>query len=166
MFLQILNLFTAAAEYKGIAAFKAHDNVMLFRHSSYFPADFLLRKTVVAGSLAYRNEQGVAAALTQKMIGNEIVIEDDVRLLQQAEPTACYQVAASGTSADEIYLSCHVLSSGDVVSEYDLRRLSARSAYLSGSPEILSENSLPSRNRKYLIMSLSLFSAGVSGLKA
>ena len=110
---------------------------------------------MVAGSLAYRNEQGVAAALTQKMIGNEIVIENYVSLLQQAETAAGYKVAASRTCTDEIYLSGHVHSSGVAVKEWEPRSLSISSLYLLGSPVTLSENSLPFRNRKYLTVSVS-----------
>ncbi len=78
---QRFQLFAAATKDKGIAAFQAYHAFTFLRFTQQDLVDFLLWDAVVTRAFPHKDPIGIAAYQVHNVVGDEAIVNHDIRLL-------------------------------------------------------------------------------------
>ena len=98
-----LELLAATTEDQRIAALEARHPLALARQAHQQLVDTLLL-SAIADFLADEDPLGIAPCALEDRLGNQPVVENHVRLLQQLQRAQREQIRIAGTGADEVDL--------------------------------------------------------------
>ena len=98
---QLIHLLAAPAKNEGVAAFEANDKFAFECLIDEQLADILLRHGVLAGHFADENTLGGGRDEIKNAVADEVVVDDDFSLLQQARAFECDQLGVAGASTDQ-----------------------------------------------------------------
>jgi hypothetical protein len=96
-----LSFLAATAEDEGVAALEAHDVEAQSGLGDQQSIDLRLGARVLVGAFASVDQLGIRAALAQKRIVDQGVVEDDIGSLEAAQGFEGQQLRVAGASAHQ-----------------------------------------------------------------
>ena len=98
---QALDLFAAASEHEGIATLQANHLAAGFRGVDQTLVDLVLSDAALAAALADEHALGVAPHAVEHRVGDELVVEHDVGILQHLQGAQRQQIGIARAGADQ-----------------------------------------------------------------
>ena len=99
---QDFQLLAAAAENEGVAALEADDAPVFLGQLDQEIVDFVLGQGVLGGFLAGVDDLGAGLGQVQDAVADEMVINQDIRLADEAGRPQGQQIGVAGAAANQI----------------------------------------------------------------
>ena len=95
------DFFAAAPEHKSVAALEPHHAAAGLRRFDQTPVDLVLPDAGLAALLADEHALGIAPHAVEHGLGDELVVEHDIGVLQHLQRTQRQQIGIAGAGADQ-----------------------------------------------------------------
>ena len=100
---EMRRLLAAPAEDEGIAALQSDDCPPRAREADEKAVDVRLRHVMIAGNLAGKNARRARRNERKNGVGDQLVINDDIRLAEQTQRLDCHEIRIPRPGADNVY---------------------------------------------------------------